>query len=136
VTCGRSVVFSGYSDYYMNYICIIASVINIILMYHVHLWLICWFMVFNATFYNISLISWRYWWRKPEYPEKTTDLPQVTDKLYHLMLYRVHLNWVGFDHTTLVVISTDCTGSCTMLPVSLDCPFLIAPLVFSNIYER
>ena len=20
-----------------------------------------------------------YWWRKPEYPEKTTDLPQVTD---------------------------------------------------------
>jgi len=24
-----------------------------------------------------------YWWRKPEYREKTTDLPQVTDKLYH-----------------------------------------------------
>jgi hypothetical protein len=21
-----------------------------------------------------------YWWRKPEYPEKTTDLPQVTNK--------------------------------------------------------
>jgi hypothetical protein len=101
----------------MNYICIIASVINIILMYHVHLWLICWFMVFNATFYNISLISWRYWWRKPEYPEKTTDLPQVTDKLYHLMLYRVHLNWVGFDHTTLVVISTDCTDS--LIPTTI-----------------
>jgi hypothetical protein len=39
-------------------------------------------MVFNATFNNISVISWRqfYWWRKPEYPEKTTDLSQVTDK--------------------------------------------------------
>jgi hypothetical protein len=23
-----------------------------------------------------------YWRRKPEYPEKTTDLPQGTDKLY------------------------------------------------------
>ena len=63
-----------------------------------------WAMVFNATFNNISVILWR----SVLLTEKTTDLPQVTDKLYHIMLYCVHLVWAGFELTMLM---TDCMRS-------------------------
>ena len=48
-----------------------------------------WFDGVNTTLAIFQLYrgSQVNWWRKPEDPEKTTDLSQVTDKLYHILLY-------------------------------------------------
>ena len=65
-------------------------------------------MVFNATFNNISAISWR-----------SVLLVEETG---------VHFAWAGFELTTLVVIGTDCicsykssyhTITTTMAPMSI-----------------
>ena len=64
-----------------------------------------------------------YWWRKPKYQEKTADLPQVADKLYH-----VHIAWVELEFTTFAVTDTDCIGSCKSN--DHDGPYILVYIVF------
>ena len=65
-------------------------------------------MVFNATYNNISIISWRsvLFVEETRVLGETTDLSQVNDKLSHNVVSSTpHMN--GIELTTLVVIGTD-----------------------------
>ena len=71
-----------------------------------------WIMVFNATFINISVISWPSILLVEENGENHRPVASHWQTFITWCCIEYTSQWTRFKLTTLVVIGTNCTGSC------------------------
>ena len=80
--------------------------------------------MFNATFNNISAISWRLVSLMEETTVPGENQRPAANKLYHIMLHRVHLASAEFELSTLAVIGTDCTSRSSLRLEKYNCTII------------
>jgi hypothetical protein len=70
--------------------------------------------VLNATFNNISVISWRSVWlvEETEVPEENHWPVTIQGQTLSQSCIEYTSPWAGFEHTTVVAMGIDCTCSC------------------------
>ena len=89
-------------------------------------------MVFNVTFNNISVLSWRSFLLVEETGVPGENHRPAASKLDLIMLYRVSFAWVGFELAMLVVICTDCIGRPTFNYHTIVTTTTLATTVYLN----